>query len=470
MHSTKESQIEMVIGGLKKHLPLLADFFDLETPLSTYSKQLYDYTADPVHIQRQAPIANAMKEYIQRVYKRDVDIPLPMITNIVDHHSLLNNPILIATNIVANAHRLLLGNTQPIVVFSTAIPPQDNYFGDIRFHGKRMPFFSKKELPQSTCFLPTHEYTCIERLKHSKKWSSLTAQEQSFITDFETLLREVDTSTAQNLSDQVSVLNNVLWKKCFAKDIRDSVPDLFYIPNEDILLLLSQALLFEDNIISRALFNTEFRQRVLDRFNGLIGCWDSEGTQKGSHFFWHRTSKNRPEALLVEGNALVNKRGTYRIELTPEAIHQAMQQWEIIPGLFVIYGYLSMYAGIRPLVGYGSLNYITRMKEAWLDVLDLDGEEKERVNSVNTTGVIGGLITNFKREANGELRSQYVMDIMYDSGITREYIEQLCTMQFKHVLMPAALEIYGSYVPADQRQPHNLQAADLIGTTFDWVQ
>ncbi|MDP2630506.1 MAG: hypothetical protein Q8P56_03805, partial [Candidatus Uhrbacteria bacterium] len=153
------------------------------------------------------------------------------------------------------------------------------------------------------------------------------------------------------------------------------------------------------------------------------------------------------------------------------ALIQALATSEIIPSLFVIYGWLLLYAGIRPLVGYGSLNYITQMKMAWIDVLQgVDDDERARAQTVNTLGMIGGLIVAFKRSGDGSLLNQYALDLVHAGGMKREYLERLFEMKLNDLLGPALLDIYGSFIPASQRVKHSLTSNDLLGQAFDWIQ
>lgn len=466
----KKNEFEMIKKGIREYAPLIADFFDYSKMLIEHSQSLYDFLCDPVHVQRQKCIADAITVYCSRVHGLHANVPLPMAINIMDHHSMINNPLSIATNIVANAHRLLSGDSRPIITFSTSIPPQDNYFSDVRFHGRRLRFFSKKELPQSTCFMSIHSFRCSDRLGHAGKWTQFTKNEQEFILNFEHTLASLDLGCAENLNDQVSILNGYLWKQLFEGSLRPTIPDMIHVSNEDIIRVLAPIVLGQENMITKALFNSTFRASILQRFEGLAGCWD-EKNKKGTNFFWHRRN-NRHEALFVHGGELRNEDASFSVPLEENAIISALKSQDIIPGLFVIYGWILFYCGVRPLVGYGSLNYVTQMKMAWLDVLrgGADDEERARVQSVDTLGMIGGLLVSFKRSENGKLANQYALDLLYDGGMKREYLEHMLQMKFNDLLGPALLDIYASWIPAHMRKAHSLTSNDLLGASFDWIQ
>lgn len=461
--------MNIVREGLREYVPLVADVFETPEPLLEYSKNLYADPVDPVHVERQHAIANNVQEYVKRIHGVEIPVQVPMVVNVVDHHSLFNNPILIATNITAQAHRLLDGG-DPFVVFSTSMVPQDNYFNDIRYHGHRIPFFAKKQMKQVACFMDKHEYASVDRLKQSKKWNKLTEEEQQFIEQYERSLADIDVRGAQTMNEQLSIVNTHLWKQIFDESIRESVPDMYYVTNEDILMGMTQELLHGDHIISRSIFDADMRAEVLARFEGLTGCWNME-KGKGTHFFWHRKADNTIEPLYLNGTSLVNQDKTYAVELTPADLESEMMTLEIVPSLFLIYGFLCLYSGVKPLVGYGSLNYITDMKNAWLELLDeQDPEEAALMRSVNTLGLVGGFITTFNRNTEGNLENRYVMDLIADGGITKEYLDNLFKMKMNDLLAPAAIEVYGSYLPAEARKDHGLSTADVMGEAFDWIQ
>ena len=137
--------------------------------------------------------------------------------------------------------------------------------------------------------------------------------------------------------------------------------------------------------------------------------------------------------------------------------------------MIVIYGFITFWCGIKSLAGHGSCNYLTKMKEAWLDVLrDYDEDEYKRIEKINTKSLIAGQILGYKRE-NEQIVEQYAFDIIFDGGFKKQYLETLFKMKFKDLLNPALIEIYNSYVPVDKRIELTIKPMDLMGKEFNWI-
>lgn len=471
MTQATEQQFEQLLDGIKKHAPLVATLFDNDMPLIEHVKTLQAGSPSPVHAERQLVIQKAITDYCARVYDRTVNLKRPLVQNIVDHHTPLNHPLLLTTNIVAHIDELTgkVPAKEPIVVFTTSLPSQDNFFsrGGFQFNGRRVTVFSKKQFDQSSYFMDKHDFQFVNRAKESKRWREFNPEQQDFLLKMETQLSGWSKNPAANtFNDQVGLINHEMWKLLFADDTQSSLPDLLYFSNEDLMLETVDSWLFENSMITQALFDDVFRNQVLERFNKHIGCWDTDG-KKGTHFFWRRSAKNEAMRMIYTNEALESADG-YSIALEPAALATAVKNKEIVPGLFIIYGWLSFWCGVRPLVGYGSMNYMSRMKEAWLDVIE-DASEHERIASVDTTGFICGFNTTFGRNTEGLIESLYGLDVISRGGLNKEYLIHLSQMTVAGLLKPGILDIYDSYVPASDKVPHTLKTADLMDESYDWI-
>src|SRR3989344_4391835 len=106
----------------------------------------------------------------------------------------------------------------------------------------------------------------------------------------------------------------------------------------------------------------------------------------------------------VEGGYLVANDGSVKVALTPDDLIEKLRTKSLVPNLFLVFAYLTYWCGIKPLVGHGSSLYLSKMKEAWLDVLKIMPEEAARVASIDTKGLIGGSVVAYKRE-NSQIKS-----------------------------------------------------------------
>ncbi|EKD44012.1 MAG: hypothetical protein ACD_72C00033G0001 [uncultured bacterium] len=294
--------------------------------------------------------------------------------------------------------------------------------------------------------------------------------EKQFLLSIEKEILALDFSRAQSYNDQISIINNFLWKKIFHEDVRGNIPELYYLTQEDIARDLASHILCGDNIVSKAIFDADFRQIVLNNFRGVTVCWDEE-KNKGTHFFWYKDENNESKRLFLKDQFLVSENGLKKIKLIKEEIISLIEKNEIVPSLFVVFSYMTFWCGLKPLVGYGSCNYLTKMKETWLKTLkDNDTVEYERMLTLDTKSLIGGEIATYGRNEKHELIDLYAFDIIEKGGLTKQYLEKLFSMRFRDLLMPALPEIYKSYVPTEERQELDLKSEDLVGNLFDWIK
>lgn len=469
----KNDQTNILKEGIRKHVPVVAEFFDQEENIIEFSKKILNCPTNSVYEERQKNLCDETERYVERLFGVKINIIPPLIINIVDHHAILNHPILLATNIIANAHRLLqLGTKQPIVVFTSSIVPVNNFFNKKGFelHRKRIPLFSNKEMHQANCFLEKQDFNFTKRLKDIDNWEMFDDSEKQFLLSIEKEILALDFFRARSYNDQISIINNFLWKKTFHEDIRSGIPELYYLTQEDITRDLVSNILREDNMVSKAIFDADFRQIILNNFKGVTVCWDEE-KNKGTHFFWYKDENNESKRLFLKGQFLVSENGLKKIKLTKEDVIPLIKKNEIVPSLFVVFSYMTFWCGLKPLVGYGSCNYLTKMKETWLKTLkNTDVEEYERMLVLDTKSLIGGEIATYGRNEKHELIDLYTFDIIEKGGLTKQYLEKLFSMRFRDLLMPALLEIYKSYVPIEERQELDLKSEDLVGNLFDWVK
>lgn len=475
MDVQKSKEKEILESGVKEFSPVVGEYLTREDSILDFSKSLYKYATDEVQITRQKKICQAIESIASRIFSQPVKVETPLATNIVDHHAILNHPILLATNIVGNAFRInesRVKSDRPIIVLTSSIVPPNNFFNrkGFQFHGKRVPLFSNKEMHQASCFIGAHDFHFVARLKALELWGSFSASEKEFLSSIEQEIVGQLTPQTTNYNDQISLINTLLWKKLFAQSIRSEIPDVIYVTQEHLLKELAHEVLSDDNFVSRAIFEPEIRSQVLNEFRGIAGCWD-EVKDKGTHFFWFRNEKNEADRLFIFDNQLVSLDGNKKIALNREALIPLLQSGEIIPSLFVIFGFLCFWGGIRPLVGHGSSYYLTQMKQAWQKILiNFDNKEAERIGTIDTKGLVGGAIATFARNSQGDLESQYAFDVIASGGMTRSYLDHLLSMPYHALLQPALLDIYESYVPVEKRAKFSLTPADLMGNAFDWIR
>lgn len=473
-------QLHILQEGIRIDAPLVADFFATDTPLGEYAAQIQNYSAHPLHQQRQTAFKHTVRTELEKVFSAqeidaaNIDWDTDWKINIVDHHGILNHPILMSTNIIAQMHQLPSTDPRGVVVLSDSGVPMNNFFHKrgMRFAGHQLNLVPNRL---------RHAVAAAAPLKES--FPLVDAAERIGITDSKQLdfLRAMQ-ERIESISlghgftqykEQISRLNYALWPELFAPDIRDEIPQLFYVTNEDVAhRLLRNYLKDPSNLFYRILCDKETRDVVLNAFEGVTGCWNRE-TNIGSVFFWGVDEKHRAVRLSIQGGILFDASGKtdIRVELNADSILEALEQGRIYPTMFLVYGIANFYCGIRPLVGYGSMNYQTAMKASWRKALEqIQPEDIEALDTIDTRGFIGGPKVTFAWNEQDGFINSFALDIIARGGLTRDYLEHLRAMPFSAVLQPALIDIYDSYVRPEHKQEITVSSNDLMGDPFEWVR
>lgn len=210
--------------------------------------------------------------------------------NIVDHHQLLNHPLLLGTNIIANADRLLGGgDRRPIITFSCSnVAPGNSYMrGGFRFREETVPYFTAKQHRDAIYYTGSRRFDFVERLRAIKRWDRYSPCDQQFLTEYQLFLNGLDYSHTGRHRDQLTVALRSTWPLLFAEPLRATLPELLYATAEDVTRECLLELLPRANFLSAALFDADFRREVLAAFRGVVIAWD-EAAGKGTHFFWRK--------------------------------------------------------------------------------------------------------------------------------------------------------------------------------------
>ncbi len=478
-------QKDAIIKQVSQYAPPLKPFLEMEKTLGEYSRTLYDYKVDPVHIERQKPIKEKIKNRFKTLFPIDYDqlnIALDDVyaLNIADHHQVLNHPFLIPDNFISNVDKFFANEKQnAIVVISSGDVPPNNFFSrsGFQFHGKVAPLFSVSERENTSFYLPKRNFNFVERLRNIERWKEFTSEEQKFLEAEQQRFDSQDFSLCKDYSDQITVLVKNTWPLLFEEKMRLNLPELLYITQEELTAQCLIDLLEEDNFISACLFDKEFQKEVLDNFRGIVTTWD-EKLPKGTHFFWRKyPERSHSLRMWVERDRLVPADERFRdlsIPLEKNSIITALKSKEIYPSLFMIFTVLDYYAGIRPLTGYGSVVYLNLFHKAWLKTLENSrfASEVSLVEPIHANGLIGGIPCFFKRIDN-QLKTLYAADVIYEEGMEADYLKRICEIPFKDLFSIAACDLYwyisGKYVPPKERIDVQITMDQIAPIVLDYL-
>jgi hypothetical protein len=462
------SERDAMIAQIKKYVPIVVPLFSIEGSLRQYSEQLHNFTTTPTHLERQKVVREIIHQHAKRIFGKEYEelnlqLDDQLMLNIIDHHQVFNTPATLASNIMGNSNKLLQKEKpSAIVVLSSSDIPLDNAFtkGGFRLHDKQVALFSAKDFEMNSHMAPKQPFDFIRRLKDNKRWDSFSEEEQAFLTTYQELFDSLDFSGAQNYSDQISIILKHTWPLLFEESLRPTLPEIAFIPHEEVVADCLIHILNQKNIISECLFNPSFRDSMIRDCSGIAGCWD-EARNKGTHFFWHRhPTKAKMVRMYIKDGFLVPQRddmADIKIPLNAETIIDLLKRRVIYPNVFLIYSTLHFYAGIKPLTGYASMVCITNLKGKWMHNLQNTtlAEEIKLIENVSTnTGFVGGLPFFFKR-MNGSVKTLYAADLMFEGGATKEYLTDLFELPYQDFLSVGIPDMYPyysqEYIPASEK-------------------
>lgn len=463
---TKEKNI--MIDQIKKYSPIFREFFELDLSLKEYSEQIYKFNYNNVYIKRQQIVKTAILNKFQQLFgsdcqeKLNLEFDEQLACNIVDHHQFLNHPLLIADNVIANIGKFFKKDkSKAIIVISSGDVPPNNYFSKNGFqlHNKKVPIFSNSEKESSSCFLPKRDFNFITRLKEVKWWQQFSKDEQNFLEQEYQKIKEMDFSGCKNYNDQISIIVKNTWPHLFEEKIRKTLPELLYITQEELTTVCLLKIIDQDNFITATLFDKDFREKVIEYFRGIVVTWD-EKDNKGTHFFWRKhPTENKSLRMYIIGDMLMPADPNFKhlgVKLERREIADLLQRGEIYPSLFIIFGVLNFYFGVKPLVGQGSLVYLNLIREGWIKVLSNSAyhQEVKNIESYKIDNLIAGVSLFFERE-DEKLKTLYAFDIIYKGGITADYLNKILNTKFSDLLSISVPGIYDyisqKYIPENEK-------------------
>lgn len=270
---------------------------------------------------------------------------------------------------------------QNVVVFSCANISVDNhtfprglYFNNFindTLEVVRLPFFSGNMRPPTIYTMRPYTREDLGKVYHILKVKFAKNQISKAVYDkIVTLLKEVyDTDevlACTSYVEQISKTNYALWPKLLGES-KPQLPGLIYLELEDVVRkLIINFHLNEDTIINHILFDPEYEFYINTYFEDIFGSF-SRKDSTGTYLFWAMPPGSRyKQQLWRKGDFLVSKDESYKIALKPEAIKNALESKELIPGLLLAFITVSFYYGLKCLGGFNQVNYLTLMKNGYI--------------------------------------------------------------------------------------------------------
>lgn len=260
-------------------------------------------------------------------------------------------------------------------------------------------------------------------------------------------------------SDQVTKTNCDIWRKIVPKTNGKDV-NFVYLEQEWIVvkLLIKYHLNFKTTV-SRIIFDDTSEDLLMKYFAGLPESF-SRREHFGTYLFWAQPKGNKaPHRLRLwrEGNFLVSEDGTYKVEMTPEAIQAALETKELIPSVLLTFIVLCFYYGLKCLGGLGQINYLPKLKEAYIKMqTDLGHTESVLACQGAETKDLGGEVTValVDSKINGTAPATAFDFLIYgDENSWPTLVEQSKKITFEEAIVPMFPEDYPITHDTAERDP-----------------
>lgn len=427
-------------------LPPQKSFFESEQRIRDYSKSLFNYKALEVHKERQLPLLSLIHEKVVRLFNseelRQINLPDQsegLRAGLVYHQGILNHPVIIGVDIVANFDRCFNREQNgDILTFSTGNIPLNNYFYRRGFElgGIHVNLYPKKDRNKIIYQHPNVEFNIVSDLTRTHRWKFHSKESKEFLQSLEQKIKSIDFSGCRTLGDQITKINFHLWPLMFSQDLRTKVSNWICLEYDDILsdFLVHVVESNPASFIYKLLFNKEYNSKTLEFFEGRTNAWDSK-RGFGTHFFWG-LSDGFPVALFLNEDCLQSKDGKISVPWNVSSVSKALRNRQIFPGMFLKYALLVLYAGMKPFAGMASANSIAIMQSDMQEFLAEEFPEEVELIQGLTVNNVTSIPVLLKRSRTGQVENYFAMDIIKDGGLSPDYFSRLEKVPVKYFMAP----------------------------------
>ncbi|MBX4191286.1 MAG: hypothetical protein KW804_00610 [Candidatus Doudnabacteria bacterium] len=438
-------------------MPALKEFFSSDHNIESYSHFLNNYQSEGIYLERQKKFIEILRSKIERLFNvkerekinilNDVDKGLK--GAVVDHHGVINDPILFGINFVTDYTRMFdRKKNGDILTFATGNVPVNDYFHRRGFllNDHRINIFSKDEKNKFVFALPPKNIQIIESLKKSHTLHLFSQSTQKFLQNVQDIISGIDLSGCKTLGDQLTKINFYLWPLLFENKIKDSVSNLISIEYDDVVIdyLVYTIKTDRESFISNFLFNEAIRDEALIFFEGKVGAWDKI-KHKGTHFFWYYSDDSQQLRLNLIGNYLISEDGKVKIPWQEDEIIKQLEQRKLLPCMLLKFSLLIFYMGLRPLTGYGSANYISIMQRDVIEFLNNKSDESSRISRIKVNNLT--TVPVVVKKENNAIKNYYAFDVMCDEGLNEDYLKNINQVPLKYFLASRLNDLYNYAYP-----------------------
>lgn len=358
-------------------------------PLYEYSNEYVDVNLNPTIMKRQHECLSTIHEATKERYGEETadgvvaQLEKHYFVSTADHVGPMVHPFFVNSNILtALAQEALSDPTLRYLVvlacanisLNNSSFPRGLFFNSYKndtLRQHRLAFLPSNSHSSSVYNFRPYTKQEIAKVENQLEEIAKTGEvEPAHIERLHDLIRSVyatpEILAAGSYREQVAKTNRQLWKKFFEKSDA-KIPELLYLDQEDIVVrLLTKYHLTQDTVLNHILFDPTYEPYINANFEGIFGSF-SRKDAVGTYLFWALPKGEKlNKQLWRKGNYLVTKNESYKIELHPEAIREAMLNKELVPSLLLNFMTISFYYGLKCLGGFSQVNYLTLMKNSYI--------------------------------------------------------------------------------------------------------
>lgn len=484
-HPTPESQLTTVFEALKESVlikkPVLRDILEKHgnKSLVEYANDYFDVNIGPGLRERQEEFFQTFHPQVSNLLGSDIadsavqQLKKYYFVSTADHHGPLCDPFFLSSNLVTAISGLERSDPdfQNVIVLSCANVSLNNSsfprgllfssYHDEKVQTHRLSFLPSNSHSSAVYNFRAYLSQEIDKvrttLKEKLKAGHVKTHHAEKIHDLlSKIYHHENVLQSQNYSEQVTKTNFHLWRGYLGED-HQNPPNLIYLEQETLVVqLLLDHHLDQSTILNRIFFEPTLEPLILKYFNNISGAFSLEN-KWGTYLFWGISKdKNYRIPLWKQGEFLVSADGEYKIPLTPESIRQALEKKEILPSMLTIFFVLSLYYGLKCLGGFSQVNYLTFMKDAYIEMMKELGEDKEvaLVEPVQTKEFGEDLTVAFLADPKGEVTMASGLDlILYHNKETFECMKsEAKIITLNEAIGPMMPSFYRVVYPGPERK------------------
>jgi len=271
----------------------------------------------------------------------------------------------------------------------------------------------------------------------------------------DSLYASPDVYKLSTFSEQMTVTNAMLWKHYFGNK-KNQAPELVLLEQEHMANLLILRHIQKNSLVNKFILDNTFHALIMKNFEGIQGAFSLK-EKSGTFLFWALPPGQKyRQQLWKKDNTLITNDGSYKVELTTEAISQEIIDKHLIPSLATVYVTLCFYYGLRILGGFNQTTYLTEMKHAFSQTLnEYQGKQDADIPISTTDLAFSRAILAFLKHPTGITVPASGLDIiMYGNESTwPEMIAAAKQIPLEKALYRALPSLYSAYYPKEKQEP-----------------